>query len=197
MTRSIARGLLASLIVSVCELVLCLSAFAGQHVGLRIIVVRGSGAENVINEVPPEPLAIRVTDGDNRPVSAANVVFTAPSNGPGGAFPTGPAFNTFSDEEGRALGVLFRTNSLEGSYMIQIRAEYMGQVATTSIRQINVATKKSKMSTKRKFVIGAIAGVGAAIVAGGLSGGGGSGSSAAPPAAAPTITFGGSSIGGR
>ena len=181
------------------HLILCLSAFAGQQAGLKIIVVNGSGAENLVDQIPPEPFSVRVTDADNSPISGANVEFTAPSNGPSGTFPTGSTFNTFSDEEGRALGVLYRPNSTEGSYMIQVRAEYMGQVATTSIRQINVIAKKSKMSTSRKILIGAIAGASAAILAGGLSGGDNAGNSntTPPPPGTPTITFGTSTIGGR
>jgi hypothetical protein len=172
---------------------------------LKIIVVGGSGAQNLINQVPPEPFAVRIVDANDRPVTGATVVFTAPSAGPGGAFPTGSAFSTFSDEEGRALGVLYRPNTVEGSYMIQVRAEYMGEVAAASIRQSNVITKASGRSINRKLVIAVVAGAGAAIAAAGLGGGGGNGGSGGgsnstpgpPPAATPTITFGSSSIGGQ
>jgi hypothetical protein len=173
-------------------------SFAGSQVGLKIIVITGSGVENVINEIPPEPFAVRVVDANNRPVTGATVSFTAPSSGPGGAFPTGPGFSTFSDEEGRALGVLYRPNSVEGSYMIQVRAEYMGEMAAASIRQNNVMTKKNGRSMSRTLVIAVIAGAGAAIAAAGLSAGGGSSSSSPPPPpGVPTITFGTSSIGGQ
>jgi hypothetical protein len=64
-----------------------------------------------------------------------------------------------------------------------------------TIRQSNVLVKKSKMSNRRKFVFVALAGTGAAIAATGLAGGGSSGTPARP--ATPTITFGGSSIGGQ
>src|SRR5262245_6362807 len=122
------------------------STFASQQEGVKLIVVSGSGAENVINEVPPEPFTVRVVDRTDRPVSGVTVTFTAPSNGPGGTFPTRTSFSTMSDEDGRALGLLYRPNSIEGSYMIQVRAEYLGQSAMASIRQSNVLVKKSKMS---------------------------------------------------
>jgi hypothetical protein len=170
------------------------SIIAGQQPGLKVIVLRGNGMENVINEVPPEPFAVRVVDVDNHPVSGATVMFSAPSNGPGGTFPTGASFSTISDEEGRALGLLYHPNSVEGNYTIQVRAEFLGQSSMTSIRQSNVLTKKSKVSNKRKFVIAAVAGAGAAIAASALGGGG---SSPAAPPATPTITFGNASIGGR
>ena len=94
---------------------------------------------------------------------------------------------------------MYRPNSVEGSYTIQVRAEYQGESAMATVRQSNVLVKKSKMSSKRKYVFVALAGAGAAIAASGLSGGGGgggnSGTSVRPPT--PTITFGGSSIGGQ
>src|SRR5262245_35897989 len=118
------------------------STFAGRQEGLKVVVVSGSGADNVINEVRAEPLAVRVVDGNGRPVSGLMVTFTAPTNGPGGTFPTGTSFSTISDEDGRALGLLYRPNSVEGSYTIQVRVEYLGQTATTTILQSNVLEKK-------------------------------------------------------
>jgi hypothetical protein len=183
------------LTVFLCQLLLSTSMIAGQQAGLKLVVVRGGGTENVINEVPPEPFAVRVADATDRPVSGATVVFTAPSTGPGGTFPTGASFSTITDEEGRALGLLYRPNSLEGSYTIQVRAEFLGQSVMTTIRQSNVLVKKSKTSSKRKFVIAAVAGAGAAIAAGALSGGGSSAAAVRP--ATPTISFGNSSVGGK
>jgi hypothetical protein len=176
-----------------CQLLFSTSIIAGQQPGLKVIVVRGNGMENVINEVPPEPFAVRVVDVDNHPISGATVMFIAPSNGPGGTFPTGASFSTITDEEGRALGLLYHPNSVEGNYTIQVRAEFLGQSSMTSIRQSNVLIKKSK-SSKRKFVIAAVAGAGAAIAASALGGGG---SSTAARPATPTITFGNASVGGR
>jgi hypothetical protein len=100
-----------------------------------------------------------------------------------------------TDEDGRALGLLYHPNSIEGSYTVQVRAEFLGQSSMTSIRQSNVLVKKSKVSSKRKFVIAAVAGAGAAIAASALGGGGSSATPARP--ATPTITFGNASIGGR
>jgi hypothetical protein len=196
--QQIQRQIRRFLSVLLCQLILCPFTFGGQQTGLKIIVLSGSGEENVINEIPPQPLAVRVVDAGNRPVTGASVVFTAPSNGAGGAFPTGPSFNTVSDEEGRALGLLYRPNSVEGSYTIQIRAEYQGDSAMATIRQSNVLVKKSKMSNKGKLVIAVVAGAGAAIAAG-LAGGGSSSSNSGTPArpGTPTITFGGSTIGGQ
>jgi hypothetical protein len=183
--------------VLLCPLILCPSTFAGPQTGLKITVLSGSGEENVINEIPPQPLAVRVVDASNRPIAGAAVVFTAPSSGAGGAFPTGLSFNTVSDEDGRALGLLYRPNTIEGSYMIQVRAEYQGEFAMATIRQSNVLVKKSKTSNRGKLLIAVVAGAGAAIAAALAGGGGSSGNSGTPPPGTPTITFGGSSVGGQ
>ena len=185
------------LTVLLCPWMFATPMIAGQQAGLKVIVLRGSGVENVINEVPPEPFSVRIVDATDRPVSGATVAFTAPSNGPGGTFPTGTSFTTITDEEGRALGLLYRPNSIEGSYTIQVRVEYLGQSAMAIIRQSNVLVNKTKVTNRRKVLIAAVAGAGAVIAASAL-GGGGSGSSPTPARpAAPTITFGNSSIGGQ
>jgi hypothetical protein len=179
-------------------MILCAPLFGGQQGGLKVVVVSGNGDENVINEIPPAPLAVRVVDAANHPITGAMVLFTAPSSGPGGSFPTGLTFNTISDEDGRALGLLYRPNSVEGAYSIQVRVEYQGESVMATIRQTNVlVAKKAKMSSKRKFVFVALAGAGAAIAAAsGLGGDNGSSSAPSRPPAA-TITFGSSSIGGQ
>ena len=140
--RQIQSRLHRFLPVLFCQIIFCASTFAGQQAGLKVIVLSGDGEENVINDIPPQPFAVRVVDAANRPVIGATVMFTAPSSGPGGAFPTGLTFSVISDEEGRALGLLYRPNSMEGTYTIQVRADYQGESAMATIRQSNVSGKE-------------------------------------------------------
>lgn len=186
------RRLLAVLLV---HLLLCQFLIAGQGVGVRVSVVAGNGAQNIVKEIPPEPFVVRVVDLDNRPISGATVVFTAPSEGPGGDFPSGATFITLTDEGGRALGVLYRANAVEGSYQVHVRAEYLGEEATASIRQSNVLGKKSN---GRMYLILAVAGTAVAGTAIGAVRGGNTGGNnpTTPPRPVTTITFGGSSVGG-
>src|SRR5262245_15185727 len=114
-------GLRRFVALLICYVVIGQLTFAGQTVGLRVIVTAGDGLQNVVNEVPPQPLAVRVVDRENRPVQGATVVFAAPASGPGGDFPTGATFSTLTDEDGRAVGVLFRPNEQEGPYSILVR----------------------------------------------------------------------------
>src|SRR5438067_1042477 len=65
---------------------LVLSPVFSQQPGLRIVIVQGDSAQNVLLQIPPKPLAIRVQDANNRPVAGVSVVFTAPDSGPSGDF---------------------------------------------------------------------------------------------------------------
>jgi hypothetical protein len=183
------------LAVLLCQLVWSQSVLAVQTPALRVVI--GRDTQNVINEIPEEPLAVRILDADGHPVQGASVEFTAPASGASGTFPTGLTFTTITDQDGRALGLLYRPNAVEGAYTIRVRATYMGEVATGSIRQTNVAAKKAG-SNKKVFAILAAVGVGAAVAAVSRGGGGGTtGGASTPSPSTPTITFGGATVGGQ
>lgn len=178
------------------------SGVASQSdLGLRIMVLEGSGSQNTLERVPPAPISVRVMDRNNRPIPDATVIFTAPESGPSGDFVNGSnSIIVFTDQQGLAAAPQFRANSVQGAYQIQVQASYMGEAATLAVRQNNVAPKKS---FGKIIVVMAVAGAaGAAGAAFAARGGGGSepGSSTSPPPpaaiTAPTITFGGSSVGG-
>src|SRR5262249_2778509 len=136
-------------------------------------------------QIPPEPLAVRVEDPNRRPLSGATVTFTAPGSGPGGQFANGS--NTVSvttNEDGLATAEGYHPNATAGPYLVQLRAEYRGQIANAAIEQTNVEAGKSH--TKLIIAIASIAGVaiGAALLAHRSSGDAG-----------PTITLGDSAVG--
>ncbi len=164
----------------------------GQQVraqgGLRIIIVRGAGTNNVIQQIPPTPLEVRIENA-NGPVAGAMVVFTAPEEGPSGEFANDSSvFSLITDIDGLASAEGYHPNAITGSYQIEIRAEFQGQSTTTALEQTNVGTERSR---GRLIAILAIVGaaVGAAVAA---AFGGGSGSSAS---GTPAITFGGGAVG--
>jgi len=187
------------LAVSICLFMTVGSAVAApQDGGLKVVVVRGSNAANVIS-LPAKPIAVRVTDRNDRPVSGATVVFTAPASGAGGDFANGtnPVI-VFTDAQGLAAAPQYRANSNAGAYQILVRAAYMSQVASASIEQTNITAQKSH----KAIIIAALAG-GAAAVAFAAKGGGGSSepssSPSTPPTTTPTlptITLTGSSVSG-
>lgn len=138
-------------------------AFAGQAVpqsSLRIEVIQGDRAKNVIQQIPAEPLSIRVEQGDRRPVAGATVTFTAPSAGASGQFANGTSTVTLTTD---ALGVAsaegFHPNGIAGNYSVQVRAQYQNQFAVASIRQSNVESHKGhKKLITFLFLAGAAAG---------------------------------------
>ncbi len=137
-------------------------AFSPQTVaqgGLTITVVQGDRAKNVIQQIPAEPLSVRVEQGNRRPVQGAVVVFTAPSTGPGGQFDNGPTVTITTDANGVATAEGFHPNGIAGNYSIQVRAQYQNQTAIASIRQSNVESAKGhKKLITFLFIAGAAAG---------------------------------------
>jgi hypothetical protein len=185
--------------VITCLLVVAQSLAAGQSgLGLRAIVVQGNGARNIIEQIPPTPLIVRVVDRNDRPVPGATVVFSAPEAGPSGDFANGMgSLTTLTDENGLAAAPHFAPNASEGAYQIAVRAQYLDEVALTRIAQTNVAPKKS---FAKMIVILAAAGgaaAGAAVLAGRSSSGSPASAPSAPasPVTTPAISFGGATVG--
>jgi hypothetical protein len=159
---------------------------AGRQSGLRIVIVEGAGARNVVLQITPRPLIIRIEDANNGPVDGAMVTFTAPETGASGEFSNDSrVLQLTTGPDGLAVTGAYHPNATKGAYQIQVRAEFQGQVATASIPQMNVAQKKGR---GKLIAIVAIAGAAAtaAIVH--------NRKNKSTPAG-PTITFGGGAVG--
>ena len=70
-------------------LLLAASAFGQTRGFLKIAVIDGDGAFNDIKNKIGHPPAVEVRDESNDVVAGAEVVFTMPALGPGGAFANG------------------------------------------------------------------------------------------------------------
>jgi hypothetical protein len=180
--------------VLMCGLLALQPAFgiqAGAQAGLRIVVVEGGDARNVVQQIPAQPLIVRIEDASNRPVDGATVVFTAPQAGPSGEFENGSnTLSVITGPDGLAVARDYHPNVLTGSYQIQVRAEFQGQTATTAIAQRNIAA--ARRGRGKLIAILAIAGAAVGAVIAARSGGDdGPGETATPP----TITFGGGAVG--
>src|SRR5262249_55045718 len=126
-----------ALLVVMCQLsmfhTLLAQQLAGQT-GLRIFVVQGEGARNIVQQIPPEPLIVRVEE-DRRPVAGAMVTFTAPAAGASGQFANGSATLTVTtDQDGLAVVDGFHPNAIAGSYQIGVRATFQSQSALGNLR---------------------------------------------------------------
>jgi len=175
------------LVVIMCQLLVLPPAFsqAGAQ-QLKIVVVEGAGAKNVVQQITAKPLIVRVEDDNGRPIPGATVVFTAPEGGPSGEFANdSPTTRLITSPEGLANAGTFHPNALAGPYQIQVRAEFQGQTATASILQTNIGQRGGH---GKLIAILALAGAAAAaaIAASRRS---------SSTSNAPTITFGGAAVG--
>jgi hypothetical protein len=107
--------------------------------GLRIVVLEGEDAVNVIQQKTAVQPLVEVRDRNNLPVAGATVTFTIGSGSPA-AFAGGvQTFTITTNAAGQAaaggLNVLGN-----GAVQIQVQAAYQGQIATAAISQTNVAT---------------------------------------------------------
>src|SRR5262249_29115929 len=135
-----------SVVVLLCPLLLLQPLFArqpGAQSSIRIVVVRGDRARNVIEQIPAEPLTVRVEGLSRQPIVGATVIFTAPSTGPSGQFANGSAIvNVTTNQDGLAVAEGYHPNGIAGSYLIQLRAQYQGQLASLAIEQTNIEAGK-------------------------------------------------------
>jgi hypothetical protein len=179
-----------SLGVMLCQLLIFQTILAQQlsaQAGIRIFIVQGDSARNIIQQIPPEPLVVRVEE-DRRPIAGATVTFNAPVAGASGQFPNGSTtLSVTTDRDGLATVEGFHPNAIAGSYQIAVRATFQGQTTVANIRQFNVESKKGH---GKLITVLALAGAaaGAALIA---RSGNGNGSSATTP----TITLGDGAVG--
>jgi len=176
------------LTVLLCQILIVVPLAAQQtpaQSAIRIIIVEGMAAKNLLDQIPPRPLIVRVEDTERRPIFNVPVVFEAPSEGPSGDFANDSnTITVFTDPGGTAVAGAFHPNRLAGAYHIKVRVEVDGQYASASISQTNVE--------KRNLHIKLLAMIGAAGAAGAVAAYSIRNNSAAKPA---TITFGGSAVG--
>jgi len=187
-------------VVTFCFLLIAHSVSAAQsQAGLRIQIVQGDRARNILEQVPPVPISVRITDRENRPVPGATVVFTTPTTGPSGDFDGLNIFQTMSDENGLAVVREYHPNHIEGPYQMRVQAEYLGEVTVATIQQMNIEGKRSLVKIIAIVAVaGAVGAAGAALA--GRSGGSPTPSNPSPPTpmgpTVPTISFGGSAVTG-
>ena len=173
---------------------------AGQATGLRIVVIAGEDAVNIIQQKTAVAPIVEVRDRNNLPVAGASVTFTI-GGGNNATFAGGlRTLTVTTNAAGRAAaGTLNPLAS--GSFQINVQAVSQGQTATATITQSNVPTAAQAPGQQggRGLSGGAIAGVaGAAAGAVAVAAAVKKGKSAAPPAAStPTAPASSSRFDGR
>ena len=106
---------------------------------LRIVVLEGEGAVNIIQQKTAVRPLVEIRDRNNVPVAGATVTFTIGGGQPA-AFAGGVQTLTVTTNAAgqAAAGGLNALGS--GAFQIQVQAAYQGQLATAAISQTNFAT---------------------------------------------------------
>ena len=110
-----------------------------QPPALRIVVIEGEGAVNIIQQKTAVRPLVEVRDRNNVPVSGATVTFTI-AGGKSAAFAGGAQTLTLTtNAAGQAAAGGFSAMA-PGAVQIQVQAAFQGQLATAAITQTNFAT---------------------------------------------------------
>ncbi len=129
---------------------------------LKIVVLAGEDAVNIIKKKTAVKPVVEVRDKNNQPVSGLSVTFLAPESGPHVAFAHGSStFTTVTDASGRATVHIMKPIG-QGAFKIGVRASLQGHIATATIAQTNYLTVGAATAAGA----GAAAGAGTAAAAG-------------------------------
>jgi hypothetical protein len=177
-------------------------AVAAQPPQLKIVVLEGENAVNIIQQKTAVRALVEVRDQNNLPVSGASVTFAV--TGKGGATVAGAQTVTVATNTAGQAALSGMTPASSGGLQISVNASFNGLTASATITQTVVATAVAAAAAAGVATTaaaaggglstGAIVGIvgGVAAVGGGVAvaGGGGSendrSSSAPPPPPIPT-----------
>ncbi len=112
---------------------------AAQSPNLKIVVLEGEDAVNVIQQKTAVRALVEVRDRNNLPVPGALVTFSVGGRG-GAAFANGVRTLTVTTNAAGQAAVTGLTPTTAGAVRIQVSAAFQGQTATAVIEQTIVAT---------------------------------------------------------
>lgn len=144
------------------------SPLAQQHPSapLRIVVVSGEDAVNIIQQKTAVAPVVEVRDRNNQPVAGAIVTFTI--QGGGNATFAGASTVTATTNALGQAAVTSLTPTGAGAVQINVAAAFQGQTATAAITQTNFATAAQAAAASSSASSGS-----SGAAAGGSGGGGG------------------------
>ena len=116
-----------------------LLATQAQSSSLRIVVVEGEDAVNVVQQKTAVRPLVEIRDRNNLPVPGATVTFTIGTGQPAAFAGGAQTLTVTTNAAGQAAAGGFNVVGA-GSVQIQVQAAYQGQIATAAISQTNYAT---------------------------------------------------------
>ncbi len=163
------------------------AAIAAQSPSLRIVVLEGEDAVNIIQQKTAVAPLIEVRDRNNLPVPGVAVTFTVGSQS--ASFGGLSTLTVTTNAAGQAAAVGL-TPTAAGAVQINAAAVFQGQTAVATITQTNVLTAAQAAGAAGATGATGGAGSGSGATAGGAAAGGGGGLSAT------TIGIVGAAVGG-
>ena len=154
--------------ISILAFTLLLGQNASTQSALRVVVIEGEDAVNIIQQKTAVRPVVEVRDRNNLPVSGALVTFSI-EGGKAATFGGASTLTVATNAAGQAA-VTGLTPSAAGAFQIQVSAAFQGQVATATIAQTNVLTAAQAAAAGASSASG---GSGAGGAGGGAAGGGG------------------------
>ena len=139
---------------------------------LNIVVVEGEGAINNIRQRTVRDPIVRVEDENHKPIAAAAVVFTLPTEGATGEFANGSKnLTVMTDSQGLAKVQGMKVYQANGKLPIHVTASYRGLTARTTIMQFVEGAPPGAKAAKHGGsgkIIAIVAVIGAAAAGGGV-----------------------------
>lgn len=162
MTRPVLSAIAAASVAS--------AALVGQQPSgsLRIVVIAGEGAVNIIQQKTAVAPVVEVRDRNNLPVPGATVTFSI--GGKGASFVGGMSTLTATTNAAGQATAAGLTPTAAGAVQVNVTAAFQGQLATAAITQTNFATAAQAAAAASGG--GGASGSGAAAGAGAGTGGG-------------------------
>lgn len=172
------------------------ATLAAQNPGLRIVVIEGEDAVNIIQQKTAVRPLVEVRDRNNLPVPGVLVTFSI-EGGKAASFSGASTLTVATNAAGQAA-VTGLTPSAAGAFQIQVQAAFQGQVATATIAQTNVLTAAQAAAQAASGAAGSGSSAGSAGggTTGGTSGAAGGGAAGGGGLSATTIGVVGAAVGG-
>ena len=171
---------LAALAISLAIILAALAQTSGaaaiqttQTPALKIVVLKGEDAVNIIQQKTAVAPLVEVRDRNNLPVSGAVVTFTV-GGGQGATFGGATTLTVTTNAAGQAAAAGF-TPTAAGAIQVNATAVFQGQTAIATITQTNVMTAAEAAGAAGGSAGGGGGTAGAAGGAGGAGGGLGAG----------------------
>lgn len=181
--------------LQVLALTLVLAGAQAAPPALRVVVIEGEDAVNIIQQKTAVRPVVEVRDRNNLPVPGVLVTFSI-EGGKAASFGGASTLTVATNAAGQAA-VTGLTPTAAGAFQIQVSAAFQGQVATATIAQTNVMTAAQAAAAGAASGSGASGGAGGGGAGGGASGGaGGAAGGAGGGMSATTIGLVGAAVAG-